>query len=148
MIALRADEIARLTGGRLVGDGDAVVTGPVVVDSRLVQPGGLFVAFAGVWILFSTLIAPAAISKAVATGAQVGTALLGGTATAATAATVAGARGASAVSSMGSSPSPPPPSPGGQSGSASAGGMSGTGGLGGGSIAGAATRASQLKASS
>ena len=47
MIALKADEIARLTGGRLVGDGDAVVTGPVVVDSRLVEPGGMFVAFAG-----------------------------------------------------------------------------------------------------
>jgi type IV secretion system protein TrbL len=106
----------------------------------------LFVAFAGVWVLFSTLIAPAAISKAVATGAQVGSALLGGTATAATAATVAGARGAAAVSTMGSSPPPPP---GNQSipGSA-AGGMAGASGMGGGSIAGASDRASKLTASS
>src|SRR5690606_14475755 len=42
-----ADEVALITGGRLVGDGGAVVTGPVVVDSRLAAPGGLFVAFVG-----------------------------------------------------------------------------------------------------
>lgn len=47
MIELRAHEVARVTGGRLVGDGAAVVSGPVVVDSRLAGPGSMFVAFAG-----------------------------------------------------------------------------------------------------
>lgn len=42
------DEIAAVTGGRLVNaDPAAVVTGPVEYDSRLLAPGGLFVAFDG-----------------------------------------------------------------------------------------------------
>jgi UDP-N-acetylmuramoyl-tripeptide--D-alanyl-D-alanine ligase len=42
------DEIAAVTGGRLVhADPAAVVTGPVEYDSRAVLPGGLFVAFDG-----------------------------------------------------------------------------------------------------
>ena len=42
------DEIAAVTGGRLVNaDPAAVVTGGVEYDSRAVAPGGLFVAFAG-----------------------------------------------------------------------------------------------------
>jgi UDP-N-acetylmuramoyl-tripeptide--D-alanyl-D-alanine ligase len=42
------DEIAAVTGGRLVNaDPAAVVTGPVEYDSRLIVPGGLFVAFEG-----------------------------------------------------------------------------------------------------
>jgi UDP-N-acetylmuramoyl-tripeptide--D-alanyl-D-alanine ligase len=42
------DEIAAITGGRLVNaDPAAVVSGPVEYDSRLVTPDGLFVAFAG-----------------------------------------------------------------------------------------------------
>jgi UDP-N-acetylmuramoyl-tripeptide--D-alanyl-D-alanine ligase len=42
------DEIAAVTGGRLVNaDPAAVVTGPVEYDSRKVVPGGLFVAFEG-----------------------------------------------------------------------------------------------------
>jgi UDP-N-acetylmuramoyl-tripeptide--D-alanyl-D-alanine ligase len=42
------DEIAAVTGGALVNAGPAaVVTGPVEYDSRLVVPGGLFVAFEG-----------------------------------------------------------------------------------------------------
>ncbi len=112
----------------------------------------LFVAFAGVWVLFSTLIAPAAISKAVASGAQVGTALLAGTATAATGATLAGARGAAAISTMGGSgtsggggATPAPPH-----GAAAGGGtpVASSSGLGGGSIAGAETRAASLSRSS
>lgn len=48
MIRLSLAEIADVTGGVVVGAaGDEVVTGPVVVDSRLAEPGGLFVAFPG-----------------------------------------------------------------------------------------------------
>lgn len=48
MIALTAAEVARATGGTLHGIDEAtVVTGPVVTDSRQVEPGGLFVALAG-----------------------------------------------------------------------------------------------------
>ncbi|WP_030262833.1 UDP-N-acetylmuramoyl-tripeptide--D-alanyl-D-alanine ligase [Streptomyces sp. NRRL B-24484] len=48
MIALTLAEAAAAVGGTLDGaDPGAVVTGPVVVDSRQVQPGGLFVAVVG-----------------------------------------------------------------------------------------------------
>jgi len=48
MIPLRLAEVAAAAGGRLVAaDPDAVVSGPVVVDSRLAAPGALFVAVAG-----------------------------------------------------------------------------------------------------
>ncbi|MBV9794234.1 MAG: UDP-N-acetylmuramoyl-tripeptide--D-alanyl-D-alanine ligase [Actinobacteria bacterium] len=49
MIPLSLDEIARATGARLDGGADpaAVVTGPVVIDSRRVSPGGLFAAVEG-----------------------------------------------------------------------------------------------------
>jgi UDP-N-acetylmuramoyl-tripeptide--D-alanyl-D-alanine ligase len=48
MIRMTLDEIAAVTGGRLVhADPAAVVTGPVEFDSRKVGPGGLFVAFEG-----------------------------------------------------------------------------------------------------
>lgn len=49
MIPLPLQEIARATGGRLVGgaDPDAVVDGTVVLDSRAVAPGSLFVAVRG-----------------------------------------------------------------------------------------------------
>jgi UDP-N-acetylmuramoyl-tripeptide--D-alanyl-D-alanine ligase len=48
MIRMTLDEIAAITGGRLVNaDPAAVVTGPVEYDSRKVLPGGLFVAFEG-----------------------------------------------------------------------------------------------------
>ncbi|GAA1116983.1 UDP-N-acetylmuramoyl-tripeptide--D-alanyl-D-alanine ligase [Kitasatospora arboriphila] len=48
MIALTLAEAAAAVGGTLDGaDPEALVTGPVVVDSRQVQPGGLFVAVAG-----------------------------------------------------------------------------------------------------
>ena len=49
MIALGLGEVGQLTGGRLV-DGatsEAVVTGPVVIDSRRATPGSLFVCVAG-----------------------------------------------------------------------------------------------------
>jgi UDP-N-acetylmuramoyl-tripeptide--D-alanyl-D-alanine ligase len=49
VIALDLARIGALTGGRLVGgaDGAQVVTGPVVVDSRRVAPGALFVCIRG-----------------------------------------------------------------------------------------------------
>lgn len=50
MIALTAAEVATATGGRLHPadlDPATVVTGPVVVDSRQVAPGSLFVALPG-----------------------------------------------------------------------------------------------------
>lgn len=47
MIELTAAQVADATGGRLMGDEDAVVSGSVVIDSRLVGPGDLFAAFVG-----------------------------------------------------------------------------------------------------
>ncbi|HEU4346931.1 MAG TPA: UDP-N-acetylmuramoyl-tripeptide--D-alanyl-D-alanine ligase [Actinoplanes sp.] len=48
MIRMTLGEIAAITGGRLVNaDPATVVSGPVEYDSRLVEPDGLFVAFAG-----------------------------------------------------------------------------------------------------
>jgi UDP-N-acetylmuramoyl-tripeptide--D-alanyl-D-alanine ligase len=47
VIALTAAEIAAATGGVLHADPALVVSGPVVVDSRDVLPGGLFVALPG-----------------------------------------------------------------------------------------------------
>ena len=47
MIPLTLARIAEITGGRLLGDPAAVVTGEVVIDSRRAGPGGLFAAVAG-----------------------------------------------------------------------------------------------------
>ncbi|MGX1884291.1 UDP-N-acetylmuramoyl-tripeptide--D-alanyl-D-alanine ligase [Streptomyces sp. NPDC055287] len=49
MIALSLAEIAGITGGQShdIPDSGLQVTGPVVIDSREVQPGSLFAAFAG-----------------------------------------------------------------------------------------------------
>ena len=48
MIALSLDEIAAETGGQVDGaDGHLLIEGPVVVDSREVAPGALFVAVPG-----------------------------------------------------------------------------------------------------
>jgi UDP-N-acetylmuramoyl-tripeptide--D-alanyl-D-alanine ligase len=47
MIELTAAEVAAATDGTLHGADGAVVTGPVVVDSRQVAPGALFVALPG-----------------------------------------------------------------------------------------------------
>jgi UDP-N-acetylmuramoyl-tripeptide--D-alanyl-D-alanine ligase len=49
VIPLSLDEIARVTGARLDGGAEpaAVVTGPVVIDSRRVGPGSLFAAVEG-----------------------------------------------------------------------------------------------------
>jgi UDP-N-acetylmuramoyl-tripeptide--D-alanyl-D-alanine ligase len=48
LITMTLDEIAAITGGRLVNaDPAATVTGPVEYDTRKLVPGGLFVAFDG-----------------------------------------------------------------------------------------------------
>ncbi|HZB29912.1 MAG TPA: UDP-N-acetylmuramoyl-tripeptide--D-alanyl-D-alanine ligase [Streptosporangiaceae bacterium] len=48
MIRLSLATIAEITGGTMTGTGgDAVVTGPVVIDSRLAEPGALFAAIRG-----------------------------------------------------------------------------------------------------
>src|SRR2546428_67714 len=48
MIELTLTEVADAVSGRLIAaDPAARVTGPVEYDSRLVTPGGLFVAFPG-----------------------------------------------------------------------------------------------------
>ncbi|WP_433891230.1 UDP-N-acetylmuramoyl-tripeptide--D-alanyl-D-alanine ligase [Streptomyces sp. CA-111067] len=47
MIPLGVAEIATIVGGTVEGDGTVTVTAPAVLDSRLAEPGGLFVAFAG-----------------------------------------------------------------------------------------------------
>jgi UDP-N-acetylmuramoyl-tripeptide--D-alanyl-D-alanine ligase len=49
MIETTVGEVAQITGGRLgvAADAAGVVSGPVVTDSRLVQPGSLFVALLG-----------------------------------------------------------------------------------------------------
>ncbi|MBX6769427.1 MAG: UDP-N-acetylmuramoyl-tripeptide--D-alanyl-D-alanine ligase, partial [Actinomadura rubrobrunea] len=48
MIPLPLAAVAELTGGVVHGDGaDAVVRGPVVIDSRAVEPGALFAALRG-----------------------------------------------------------------------------------------------------
>jgi UDP-N-acetylmuramoyl-tripeptide--D-alanyl-D-alanine ligase len=47
VIAMTLAEIADVVGGELHGDASVVVTGPAFVDSRLVEPGSLFVAVAG-----------------------------------------------------------------------------------------------------
>jgi UDP-N-acetylmuramoyl-tripeptide--D-alanyl-D-alanine ligase len=47
VIAMTAAEIAAATGGWCQAPGDTTVTAPAVVDSRLIETGGLFVALPG-----------------------------------------------------------------------------------------------------
>jgi UDP-N-acetylmuramoyl-tripeptide--D-alanyl-D-alanine ligase len=47
MIPMTLNEIAAVVGGRVHGDAGVRVTGPAVVDSRIVEQDGLFVAIAG-----------------------------------------------------------------------------------------------------
>jgi UDP-N-acetylmuramoyl-tripeptide--D-alanyl-D-alanine ligase len=49
VIPLEVGDVARLTGGQLADGADAAarVTGPVVIDSRRVEPGGLFACVVG-----------------------------------------------------------------------------------------------------
>ena len=47
MIALTLAEVAEIVSGEVVGQREAVVTGPVVTDARLCEPGALYVARRG-----------------------------------------------------------------------------------------------------
>jgi UDP-N-acetylmuramoyl-tripeptide--D-alanyl-D-alanine ligase len=47
VIPLTLAEIADVTGGEVVGDATVVVDAPATLDSRAVEPGGLFVALSG-----------------------------------------------------------------------------------------------------
>lgn len=47
MIPISLDELAKVVGGTVESGHPVTVTAPAVYDSRLTQPGGLFVAFAG-----------------------------------------------------------------------------------------------------
>jgi UDP-N-acetylmuramoyl-tripeptide--D-alanyl-D-alanine ligase len=48
VIGMSVADIAAAVGGDVVGgDPTIIVTGPVEYDSRLIAPGGLFVAFVG-----------------------------------------------------------------------------------------------------
>jgi UDP-N-acetylmuramoyl-L-alanyl-D-glutamate--2,6-diaminopimelate ligase len=61
---MRLSELARLAGGRLIGDGDVDVTS-IEQDSRLARPGSLFVAVPGL-----TVDGHAYIARAIEGGAQ------------------------------------------------------------------------------
>ena len=67
MIALTASDVAAATGGTLVGLAPtAMVTGPVVADSREAGPGALFVALPGVHVDGHDFAAAAVAAGAVA----------------------------------------------------------------------------------
>ena len=77
------------------------------------------VAVLGIWLIFSTIAAPVILQKAIATGAQIGSALAAGAATAGTAAATTGAATAATIGGGG-------------------GAMAAAGGLAGGAVAGGA----------
>ena len=66
MIGLTLAEVAHLVDGELTGPADAVVTGKVTLDSRTVEPGDLFVAFAGERVDGHDFLGAAAAAGAVA----------------------------------------------------------------------------------
>jgi UDP-N-acetylmuramoyl-tripeptide--D-alanyl-D-alanine ligase len=66
MIDVTLAEVAALVDGHLTGPADAVVTGKVTLDSRLVEAGDLFVAFAGERVDGHDFLGAAAAAGAVA----------------------------------------------------------------------------------
>jgi UDP-N-acetylmuramoyl-tripeptide--D-alanyl-D-alanine ligase len=66
MIAMTLAEVAALVDGDLTGPADAVVTGKVTLDSRTVEAGDLFVAFAGERVDGHDFLGAAAAAGAVA----------------------------------------------------------------------------------
>jgi UDP-N-acetylmuramoyl-tripeptide--D-alanyl-D-alanine ligase len=66
MIAMTLAEVAGLVDGDLTGPSDALVTGKVTLDSRTVEAGDLFVAFAGERVDGHDFLGAAAAAGAVA----------------------------------------------------------------------------------
>ena len=66
MIRMSIPEIAQATGASVLLEGAREVTGEVVIDSRAVSEGGLFVAFAGERVDGNAYLAPAARAGAAA----------------------------------------------------------------------------------
>ncbi len=66
MIPLRLPDIAKVVGGTIEGSQQVTVTAPAVHDSRQADPGGLFVALAGVHVDGHDYAAEAARAGAVA----------------------------------------------------------------------------------
>jgi UDP-N-acetylmuramoyl-tripeptide--D-alanyl-D-alanine ligase len=66
MIPLSVAEVAQAVGGELVGDGAATVTGRVLVDSRALGAGDLFVALPGERVDGADFVPAAATAGAVA----------------------------------------------------------------------------------
>ncbi len=65
MISLTLDEVAAAVDGQLAGDGATVVTGSVVVDTRLLAAGDLFVALPGERVDGADFVPAAAAAGAV-----------------------------------------------------------------------------------
>lgn len=66
MIQLSCAQIARATGAEVVLEGSRAVSGEVVIDSRAVAPGGMFVAFPGERVDGNAYLASAASAGAAA----------------------------------------------------------------------------------
>ncbi len=66
MIELSIEQVARATGAAVLVEGAAGVAGEVVIDSRAVGPGGMFVAFAGERVDGNAYLASAASAGAAA----------------------------------------------------------------------------------
>ncbi|GAA4230563.1 UDP-N-acetylmuramoyl-tripeptide--D-alanyl-D-alanine ligase [Actinomadura meridiana] len=70
MIPLPLSTIAEITGGALHGPPDVMVSGPVVIDSRAVEPGALFAALKGDRVDGHDFVSAARAAGAVAVLAQ------------------------------------------------------------------------------
>ena len=68
-IAFSAEDLVRLTGGRLLARSDRPIRG-AAVDSRLVQPGELFVALPGEHVDGHAFISDAIVRGAPAASAE------------------------------------------------------------------------------
>ena len=66
MIRLSIQQVASATGAQVLCEGAADVAGEVVIDSRAVAPGGMFVAFAGERVDGNAYLASAASAGAAA----------------------------------------------------------------------------------
>ena len=84
-----------------MSDQSFLASGAVVGGAGYTLQNLIGVAVLGVWLIFSTIAAPVILQKAIATGAQIGSALAGGAATAGVAAATSGASTAASLGSGG-----------------------------------------------